>query len=677
MQFLGSLQLTIRTRLISAGLFFWTLIYKETLPSGFLFAFNECLLLILIVFCRILAALPVRVAALSCSFFASLVAILRPSRRRTTMRSLHHAFPEKTEAWRKQVFRDSTAQLFEMALFRPAASFFRKKRLEATLEIAQESIDTIKQYEPGQPKHGHPFILLMPHMAMAEAATLLPMYFPQMPTLHIIFRPLNQPSVNKWVMEERERFGAKLLSRKSGHNGSMAALRRGEAVCVLFDQDASKKGTTVTFMDRIVSATDLPGLMAKRFEADAYLMLTERKSFWKAKLTLQKIARGNSPTELTIHAHDALEAYLRRNDNTAADWLWSHARWDHFLSSEKRFRMPKKRNELALSNLIHGYETTPRKTRLWVRLPNWLGDVVMALPVLRAIRAGRPDFEFTLIGKAVFKPLVDRLDVADHFVPLPELGSGYFKAFYALRKSYPDTYLLLTNSARSDMEAFLTRCPQRFGMIRPGKRRPLLTDAYVLPPEFDETQIHQTAVWEMMARRYGLEEALDYTPVKVTHVNRASNRIGLICGTENTPKKRWPVTYWRELIEQLIVAKPEVEVVLYGTPADREITDAVCDGFAPEQVINLAGQTNLSEFCDGLSSCAVVSCNDTGGMHLANMLATPVVAVFGPTNPIRTGPIFSTPHIILQPENCPITGGQSIKEISPERVSVEVLKHLV
>jgi len=635
-----------------------------------------CLLLILIVFCRILAALPVRVAALFCSFFASLVAILRPSRRRTTMRSLHHAFPEKTEAWRKQVFRDSTAQLFEMALFRPAASFFRKKRLKATLEIAQESIDTIKQYEPGQPKHGHPFILLMPHMAMAEAGSLLPMYFPQMPTLHFIFRPLNQPSINEWVMAERERFGAKLLSRKSGYNGSMAALRRGEAVCVLFDQDASKKGTTVTFMDRIVSATDLPGLMAKRFEADAYLMLTERKSFWKAKLTLQKIARGNSPSELTIHAHDALEAYLRRDDSTAADWLWLHDRWDHFSSPEKRFRMPKKRNQLALSNLIHGYETTPRKTRLWVRLPNWLGDVVMALPILRAIRAGRPDFEFTLIGKAAFKPLVDRLDVADHFIPLPKLGIGYFKAFYALRKSYPDTYLLLTNSSRSDMEAFLTRCPQRFGMIRPGKRRPLLTDAYVLPPEFNETQIHQTEVWEMMARRYGLEEALDYTPVQVTHINSASNRIGLICGTENTPEKRWPVTRWRELIEQLIAAKPEVEVVLYGTPADREITDAVCDGFAPEQVSNLAGQTNLSEFCDGLSSCAVVSCNDTGGMHLANMLGAPVVAVFGPTNPVRTGPIFSAPHVILQPENCPKTGGKPIQEVAVDRCFQAIINYL-
>ena len=173
-----------------------------------------------------------------------------------------------------------------------------------------------------------------------------------------------------------------------------------------------------------------------------------------------------------------------------------------------------------------------------------------------------------------------------------------------------------------------------------------------------------------------MEEALDYSPVQVTRINRKSNRVGLICGTENSPEKRWPVAHWRRLIEQLIDAKPEVEVVLYGTPADREITDAVCDGFAPEQVINLAGQTNLSEFCDGLSSCAVVSCNDTGGMHLANMLGTPVVAVFGPTNPVHTGPTFSTPYVILQPENCPVTGGMPIEEVAVERCFQAIINYL-
>ena len=605
--------------------------------------------------------------SLICQMLGWLVPVIVPSRCRSTMRSLHHAFPNESEAWRRRVFRQSTAGLFEMGLYRPASAFFTQKRLEGVLEICPQAEGIIRQYQAGGAKHGRPVVVLLPHMTMSEAATMLPARIATCPQVSVIFRPLNQAAINEWVTVERERFGAKLLSRRSGHNDAMAALRRGEVVCVLFEQDASNKGSTITFMDRVVSATDLPALMADRFDADVYLMLLEHKSFWKAKLTLKPIPRGESPTEMTIHAHDALAEYLHRDAATASDWLWLHERWDHYFKPYKRFRLPEKRNQLALSNKIHGTASVPRQTRLWVRLPNWLGDVVMALPILRAIRLARPDFEFTLIGKAAFAPLVERLGVADRFISLPERGSGYFSTFFALRWDYPDTYLLFTNSFRSDLEAFLTRCPQRFGMLRSGKRRPLLTTAFSLPASVDEAQCHQTHVWEKMARSYGLCEPLDYSPVASVSIEKVPHRVGLICGTENAPEKRWPVAYWRSLIALLTEANPELEVLLYGTPADRSITDAVCDGFAPEQVRNLAGQTNLAEFCDGLSACAVVCCNDTGGMHLANMLGTSVIAVFGPTNPVRTGPIFSTPHKILQPAGCPPTGGVPIDQVTAQR----------
>ncbi|MEM7100114.1 MAG: glycosyltransferase family 9 protein [Pseudomonadota bacterium] len=306
------------------------------------------------------------------------------------------------------------------------------------------------------------------------------------------------------------------------------------------------------------------------------------------------------------------------------------------------------------------------RERLWVRLPNWLGDVVMAAPLLRGLREQRPQTEITLLGKAAFEPLVTTLGVGDQYLPLPEKGRGYFKSFFALRAQSPDSYLLFTNSLRGDMEAFLTRCPHRFGMRRPGKPRPLLTDAYRLGKELDETQIHQTIVWSKMAVAYGMAETVDLSPFGADS-NTAAGRIGLICGTENAPEKRWPVASWRELIDLLLQAYPAVQIALYGTPNDRLITDQVSEGHPADRVANLAGQTDLAQFCDALRSCDLVCCNDTGGMHLSNLLGTPVVGIFGPTNPVRTGPIFDSHQTIVQPLGCPATGGWDIDGVTVQQ----------
>jgi lauroyl/myristoyl acyltransferase len=461
------------------------------------------LLICLQIFARFLAWLPPAWAERLCRFLGWLVRVVMRRRSQITLNSLSHAFPEQSEAWRRDVFRQSTARLAEMGLFRLAAAYFSPARLVRVLELSPEAERIIQDYEVGGDRHGRPVVIMLPHMTLSEATTLLPGHVPGLKSVHVIFRPLNQPSINRWVTRERERFGAKMISRRAGHNDAMAALRRGEAVAVLFDQDAGSRGAAITFMDRVVSATDLPALMAHRFGADVFLMLPERQGFWRAKLTLTPIPRGDGPVDVTIRAHDALEAYLRRDANTAADWLWLHERWNYAYKPHRRFRLPEKRNQLARANELQGRDALPRKVRFWVRLPDSQSAVVKALPVLRAIRAARPDFECTLIGQGAFEPLVEAEGVADRFLPLPKRGLGSLRAFYAMRLQYPDTFLVLSDRLQADWEAFLTRCPQRFGVERPGKRRRLLTNAFCVSevPEADRND--EGLVWEM-ARFYGL-----------------------------------------------------------------------------------------------------------------------------------------------------------------------------
>ncbi len=323
---------------------------------------------------------------------------------------------------------------------------------------------------------------------------------------------------------------------------------------------------------------------------------------------------------------------------------------------------------------IRGLDSLPQKHRIWIRLPNWLGDVIMAIPLIKALRASRPDAEITFLTQARFHSLLETLDLADRIIKLPPKGLGYFPFFSRLKGEFPDTYILLTNSFRGDIEAWLTRCPFRAGMLRPGKNRPLLSHHWNLPENLDESKIHQMNVWEYFLQHFGLHAEPDSSPLNLGADNVTS--IGLICGTENSPEKRWPVEHWRALIEKILYQDPDVTIQLFGTAADSAITRSVQHGFDQQRVIDQAGKTNLLDFAQYLNRCRLVICNDTGGMHLANAIGVPVVALFGPTNPLRTGPVYDAPVSILQPDGCPDFGGQSMHELKPEKVMKAVEKEL-
>jgi heptosyltransferase-2 len=218
--------------------------------------------------------------------------------------------------------------------------------------------------------------------------------------------------------------------------------------------------------------------------------------------------------------------------------------------------------------------------------------------------------------------------------------------------------------------------------VRTGKSRPLLTHGWRVPPDFDEKQNHQLSLWENFLHAFGLNQPLNRAPmlstldslssVALAKEDRLSTRlIGLIVGSENSPEKRWPVEHWRALIAAL----PDQRFVIFGTKGDAPIAAAVADGFGP-RVENLAGRTDLSAFAEKLSTCDLLATNDTGGMHLANALGVPLIALFGPTNPVRTGPVFAAPFKILQPPGCPSTGGAEIAYLTPESVIATVREQI-
>ncbi len=582
-----------------------------------------------------------------------------PRRRRVIDSNLHHAFPGRPLAWRRKIGRDSCRRMVETGLLSLAIPFLNEKRLRTivTLDPSLSEVFAAHRHDPAAT------LICSPHIAYWEAQPAMPLHVPApFPEFGIIYRPLDHPAADALVKTSRERFGMRLLSRKEGFAEALKILRRRGFVGVLFDQNAGLQGALTLLFDRVCSTTELPGLMAEKFAARVYGIHPRRRAFWRVEIHARLIPHDGRGESVTLALNRWLEESLRHDDDLCASWLWAHDRWRNQDIPAQRFRLEAKRNLLAADLAARGGGPLPRRTRIWIRLPNWLGDVVMALPLIRALRISRPDAELTLVAKAAYLPLLEKLGVADRYEALPPRGLGYFVHFRRLRHAHVDVWLLFTNSLRGDLEAWCAGARQRFGLVRPGRPRPLLTHRHVLRAIGPE--VHQLRQWAAFFEEFGLQAEMDLHPFAVPG-SAAIDLVGLIPGSENTPEKRWPVEHWRALIE----AHPRHYFMIFGTPSDAPIAAAVAAGFAPERVMNVAGRTDLPGFADALGRCRVLVTNDTGGMHLANALGVAVIGLFGPTNPLRTGPVFAAPRRILQPPGCPATGGSSLADLTPEIVA--------
>lgn len=615
----------------------------------------------------VLAHVPEAVVRALTWLVARLFYWLVPSRRRLMLANLHHAFPDRSAAWRRATAQECIRRFVETAFYSLASPYLSEARLRAIVHGSDSLIAAFAAHR----ERPRPTLFCAPHFAHWEAQTALSLLVPgPFPEFASIFRPIDNPSADAFIQRTRERFGMRLLSRKQGFQEAVKILRRNGFIGILHDQNAGNQGALTLLLDRVCSTTELPGLLATKFNADVYVIFPRYLGFWRVELHVERLAHDGTNAGVTVGLNRWLEDRLRADENQCTSWLWGHQRWKTQDAPALRFRLEQKRDLLVDELRLRGLTALPRRTRLWVRLPNWLGDVVMALPLLRAIRAARPDFEITFVAKSAFLPWLTTLGLADHVRPLPKAGGlAYFAEFWRARGESIDCYLLFTNSTRGDLEAWCTGARQRFGLVRAGHPRPLLSHAFRLPEGYDEAQNHQLALWTDFLRHFGLNAPIDLAPLAPRATTIAG--VGLICGSENTPAKRWPVAHWRALIAAL----PDEKFFLFGTANDRAITDEVAAGFG-DRVENLAGRTVLPEFVARLQGCRALVTNDTGGLHLANALGVPLIGLFGPTNPVRTGPVFGGPTVVLQPPGCSRTGGGSLAELSPETVAAALQKLL-
>ena len=280
--------------------------------------------------------------------------------------------------------------------------------------------------------------------------------------------------------------------------------------------------------------------------------------------------------------------------------------------------------------------------------PNWIGDAVMSTPALANLRRGLPKATIDLLVPRRVAPLfddhphIDRLVVRDERQPWRTRVAQVI----ALRRREYQMVLLLPNSFRAALEAWLLRSPIRLGYATDG-RRWLLTHAV---PAAEGQPPHQIEAYLQLVAALGLpivERVPTLAPTKRAEMQaehlwaaqdwgRKDRVIGICPGAAFGPAKRWWPERFAALADRLI-ASGRFRVVFFGSPDEVPLVERIRSQMT-RKAVSLAGQDTLGSFMALAARCAVVIANDSGSMHMANAVGTRVVALFGPTDPRRTAP---------------------------------------
>ena len=321
-------------------------------------------------------------------------------------------------------------------------------------------------------------------------------------------------------------------------------------------------------------------------------------------------------------------------------------------------------------------------------MPNWLGDAVMALPALGAVRAALPDAFLAVAALPSITPVFDEITAAR---PQQILAIDTSNERTEFRAGQFDTVLLLTNSFRTAWVARGSGTRQRWGYAA-GARGPLLTRPVARPSQ----EVHQTDYYLHLVRELGFEAAKVAPAIEVTDTTRARARrvleqqgiapgetlVGFAPGAAYGHAKRWPPDRVAAVVTRL-AQQNGARAVLVGAPADRDAGRAIESTVPPDiGVVNLIGRTDLRLLMGVLRECRAFVSNDSGAMHLAAAVGIPVTALFGPTKEWVTAPVgahdvlrhqvFCSPCMLRE---CPIDH-RCMKRITVDEVYTAVTRRI-
>lgn len=336
-------------------------------------------------------------------------------------------------------------------------------------------------------------------------------------------------------------------------------------------------------------------------------------------------------------------------------------------------------------------------TNIIVRMPNWIGDLVMATPVLSDLRKKYPQASITAMCLSGICDLLKEDDRIDELYCFSKPSNRIFSRrkekrnlIARLKEGEYDLGILLTNSFSSAWWFWQAKIGYIIGFDT-NLRSPLLDGSIHLPKHLEEE--HQVTTYKRILKPLGIEISSTKPSLQVgkksTELAKEllkqrgyiENRplIGVHPGAKYGSAKCWPKERFRKVIEKLL-SNESMFIICFGDSQTSSLVKEICQSL-PERVMNLAGITSLVELIALIKLCDVLLTNDSGPMHIASAVETPLVALFGSTNEKKTGPFKGAvihKNVGCSPcylRECPIDF-RCMKKIEVEEVYQAILQEL-
>jgi len=309
--------------------------------------------------------------------------------------------------------------------------------------------------------------------------------------------------------------------------------------------------------------------------------------------------------------------------------------------------------------------------RLLVRATNWVGDAVMSLPALRAIREYMPHAHIAVLALDWVADLYGREPFCDEVIPYSARrgardASGKWALASQLRDRQFDGAILLQNAFEAALIVWLARIPIRIGYARDG-RGLLLTHAVPRPAK-GTIPPHESFYYLELLRRAGMVDRLpDEALIRLDGAEAARTAgilelqnqgfdgpvIAVSPGAAYGNAKRWLPDRFAEAAAAVAKAKG-ASIALFGARSERPLCEIVASHLRDSGIEhrNLAGETSLKQFIEMTAASLLALTNDSGAMHIASALGVPTVTIFGATDHIATGPTGPLARIVREPVEC-------------------------